>query len=181
MRITRPKAENYINTLRTKQNGSHRADDIFKQDKYVSNCFVLVEISRNFAPDCVIDNESALVQIVAWCPTGDTPLLESTMAYYTDTYTRTMSQWVNHLGAKTSTGTFSYARVTCQVSMVPNRQPPVKKSTNENFGRNYSKFCKTVIIFNSPDFVSKIWRLCLVPTSTTRLVSDVGYRIAKKW
>ena len=28
---------------------------------------------------------------------------------------------------------------------------------------------------------NKIWWLCLVPTSTTRFASDVGYRMAKKW
>ena len=29
--------------------------------------------------------------------------------------------------------------------------------------------------------VNKIWWLCLVPTSTTRFASEVGYRIAKIW
>ena len=29
--------------------------------------------------------------------------------------------------------------------------------------------------------VNKIWWLCLVPTSTTRLASDVGYKMDKKW
>ena len=28
---------------------------------------------------------------------------------------------------------------------------------------------------------NKIWRLCLVPTSTTRFASDVGYRMATTW
>ena len=30
-------------------------------------------------------------------------------------------------------------------------------------------------------FANKIWSLCLVPTSTTRFATDVGYRMAKKW
>ena len=29
--------------------------------------------------------------------------------------------------------------------------------------------------------INKTWWLCLVPTSTTRFASEVGYRMAKNW
>ena len=34
---------------------------------------------------------------------------------------------------------------------------------------------------NNNVVINKVWWLCLVPTSTTRFASEVGYRIAKIW
>ena len=36
-------------------------------------------------------------------------------------------------------------------------------------------------IVTPKQFLNKIRWQCLVPTSTTRFASDVGYRMAKKW
>ena len=44
----------------------------------------LIGISLNFVADGVIDNKSALVQVMAWHRTGAKPLLESMMAQFID-------------------------------------------------------------------------------------------------
>ena len=52
----------------------------------------------------------------------------------------------------------------------------------------HSRKCITSSCFQNTQFFSglrvlsnKIWWLCLLPTSTTRFASDVGYRMAIKW
>ena len=37
---------------------------------------ILITISLKFVPESLIDNKSALVQVMAWHPTGDKPLPE---------------------------------------------------------------------------------------------------------
>ena len=45
----------------------HLAEDIFKCIFLNENYGVLVEISLKFVSKGVIDNKSALVQVMAWC------------------------------------------------------------------------------------------------------------------
>ena len=59
-------------------------------------------------------------------------------------------------------------------------------SLHISFMYTASTFCFTLwgqemYVYASKLSHDKIWLLCLVPTSTTRFASDVGYRMAKKW
>ena len=55
-----------INTLRPKQNGRHFADDTFKYIFLNENVIISVKISLKFVPKGPINNNPALVQIMAW-------------------------------------------------------------------------------------------------------------------
>ena len=46
----------------------------------------LSKFSLKFIPKGPIDNKPALVQIMAWCRTGDKPLFEPMMAYVAKAY-----------------------------------------------------------------------------------------------
>ena len=48
--------------------------------------FILIQISLEFAPKCTIDNKAALIQVMAWCRTGDKPLPEPLLTQFTDAY-----------------------------------------------------------------------------------------------
>ena len=45
---------------------------------------ILILISLNFAPKDPIDNKSALVQVMAWCQTGNKPLSEPMLTQFTE-------------------------------------------------------------------------------------------------
>ena len=68
-----------FNTLRTRQNGCHFADDILKCIFLNENAWILIKISLKFVPKGPIDNIPALVQIMAWRRPGDKPLSEPMM------------------------------------------------------------------------------------------------------
>ena len=53
---------NEIKTFRSRQNGRHFADDIFKCIFVNDNIWIPIGISLNFIPNDLIDNVSALVQ-----------------------------------------------------------------------------------------------------------------------
>ena len=55
-----------FNILRPRQNGRPFADDIFKYIFLNENLLILNKISLKYFPYCLIDNISALVQIMAW-------------------------------------------------------------------------------------------------------------------
>ena len=65
------------NTLRPKQNGCHFPDNIFKCIFLNESIWISIEISLKFVPKGPINNIPALVQIMAWCRTGDKPLSET--------------------------------------------------------------------------------------------------------
>ena len=78
------------NTSRSRQNGYHFADDIFK-------CFFLNEnvwISLRFVPKGLFNNIPALVQIMAWRRAGDKPLSEPMMITLLMQICVTRPQWV---------------------------------------------------------------------------------------
>ena len=62
------------------------ADDIFKRFFVNENIRILIQISLKFVPRSLINNKSALVQVMAWRRTGDKPLADAMMTQFTDTY-----------------------------------------------------------------------------------------------
>ena len=68
----------FFNTLRPRQNGHHFADDIFKCSFLDENISIPIRISL-FVPKCLINNNPALVQIMAWRRPGDNPSSEPMM------------------------------------------------------------------------------------------------------
>ena len=65
-----------FNTLRPRQNCRHFPDDIFKWIFLSENVWISIKISLKFVPKFPINNISALVQIMAWRQSGDTPSSE---------------------------------------------------------------------------------------------------------
>ena len=59
-----------INTLRPRQNGRRFADDTFKRIFLNENVRILIKISMKFFPKGPINNNPALVQIMAWRRSG---------------------------------------------------------------------------------------------------------------
>ena len=72
----------HVNTLGPRQNGRYFADDIFKYIFLNKICCNFSEISLKFIPKGSINNKPALVQIMAWCQTGDKPLSEPMTTFY---------------------------------------------------------------------------------------------------
>ena len=70
------------------QNGRLFADDIFRCIFVNENFCILINISLKFVPKGPIDNNPALVQIMAWRRIGDKPLSEPVLTRFTDTYMR---------------------------------------------------------------------------------------------
>ena len=64
-----------------RQNGGH-FPDIFKCIFMNENFFISFQISLKFVLKGPIDNKSALVQVMAWCRTGDKPLSEPMMVSF---------------------------------------------------------------------------------------------------
>ena len=77
-----------INTLRSKQDGCHFPDDIFKCIFLNENAWIFFSISLNFVPKGPINNIPSSVQIMAWHRSGDKPFSRPMMALFTDTYMR---------------------------------------------------------------------------------------------
>ena len=64
------------------------ADDIFKHNFFNENIRIYIHISLKFVPASLIDNTSALVQVMAWRRVGDKPLPEPMITQFTDAYMR---------------------------------------------------------------------------------------------
>ena len=86
-----------FNTLRQRQNGRHFADDIFKCVFLNENIWTLLKISLKFVPNVRIKNIPALIQIMAWCWSGDKPLSERMMVRLLTYICVTRPQWVNEI------------------------------------------------------------------------------------
>ena len=63
-------------------------DDIFKHIFFNENVRISIQISLKFVRYGPIDNESALVQVVAWRRAGDKPLPEPMLTQFVDAYLR---------------------------------------------------------------------------------------------
>ena len=48
--------------------------------------YILIWIQLKFVPKSPIDNKSSLVQVMAWCRTGDKQLPETMLNQFTDAY-----------------------------------------------------------------------------------------------
>ena len=72
-------------------NGRQFAVHISECIIFNENCCILIQISLKSVPKYLVNNTSALVPIVVWRRTGDKPLSEPMMAYFTDTYKRHMA------------------------------------------------------------------------------------------
>ena len=57
--------------------GPDKMADIFKCIIFNGIIWILIAISLKFVPKGTIDNKSSLVQVMAWCQTGNKPLPES--------------------------------------------------------------------------------------------------------
>ena len=68
--------------------GGKMADEIFKSIFVNENIWISIKISLKFVPRGLIDNKSALVQIMAWRRTGDKPLPEPMLTQFTNAYVR---------------------------------------------------------------------------------------------
>ena len=74
-----------INSSPPGQNGCHFADifnRIFINEKFC----ILIQISLKFIRKGPIDHNLALVQVMAWCQTGDKPLPEPMLIQFADAY-----------------------------------------------------------------------------------------------
>ena len=69
----------HFNTLRPRQDGRHFADDIFTFIFFNENCCILNKFSLKYVRKGPIDNNPALVLIMAWRRSGDKPLSEPMM------------------------------------------------------------------------------------------------------
>ena len=83
-----------VNTLRPRQNGRRFADDTFKRIFLNENVRVSIRISLKFVPKSPVNNNPALVQIMAWRLPGDKPLSEPIMVSLLTHICVTRPQWV---------------------------------------------------------------------------------------
>ena len=86
--------EDYLNTLRPRQNGRHFPDDIFKCIFLNENISISIDISLKFAHKGQINNNPALVQIMVWRQLGDMPLSEPRIIILLTHICSTQPQWV---------------------------------------------------------------------------------------
>ena len=84
-----------FNTLKLRQNGRRFADDTFKCTFLNENVRISIKISLKFVPNGPINNNPALVQIMAWRQSGDKPLSKPMMASLLTHICVTQPQWVN--------------------------------------------------------------------------------------
>ena len=84
-----------LNTLRPRQNGRHFTEDNFKCIFLNENVWIPISVSLKFVPKCLINNNPALVQIMAWRRPGDKPLSEPMMVSLPTHIGVKRPQWVN--------------------------------------------------------------------------------------
>ena len=90
-----PSQQYLLNTLRPRQNSRHLADNIFKCIFLNEKVWFPIKISLEFAPEGLINNIPALVQIMAWRRPGDKPLSAPMMASLPTHICVARPQWVN--------------------------------------------------------------------------------------
>ena len=77
-----------INSCPPEQNGRHFADDVFRCIFMNEKFSILNKISLKIVAKGPIDNNPALVQIMAWRRTGDKPLSETMLTQFIDAFMR---------------------------------------------------------------------------------------------
>ena len=83
-----------LNPLRPRKNGRHFADDTLNRIFLNETVRISIKISLKFVPQGPINNNSALVQIMAWRLPGDKPLSEPMMLCLPTHTCVTRPQWV---------------------------------------------------------------------------------------
>ena len=83
-----------LNTTRPRQNGRRFADGTFKSIFLNENVIISIKISMKLVPKGPINNNPALVQIMAWRRSGDKPLSEPMMVSLLTHICVTWPQWV---------------------------------------------------------------------------------------
>ena len=84
-----------INILRSRQNGRHFPDDIFKCIFLNEIVYISIQILLKFVPKGPISNIPSLTQIMAWRRSGDKPLSEPMMVDLPTHICVTRPQWLN--------------------------------------------------------------------------------------
>ena len=84
-----------FNTLRLRQNGRLFTDDTFKCIFLNENIRISIKISLKYVPKVSINNNPALVLIMAWHRPGDKPLSEPMLVRSLTQICVTRPQWVN--------------------------------------------------------------------------------------
>ena len=72
--------------LSQNKNGCYFADDIFKCISMNEKFCILIKISLKFVPKGLIDNKTALVQVLSWCRSSGKPLPEPMLIQFLGTY-----------------------------------------------------------------------------------------------
>ena len=103
-----------FNTLRPRQNGRRFADDTFKHIFLNENVRISIKISLKFVPKGPINNNPALVQIVAWRRSGDKPLFEPMMVSLLTHICVTRPQWVKYLKSNLNFHLSCHNRISCK-------------------------------------------------------------------
>ena len=83
-----------VNSLRPIPNRRHFADDTFKRIFLIENVRIQIKISLKFVPKGPINNNPALILIMAWRRSGDKPLSEPMMVSLVTHICVTRPQWV---------------------------------------------------------------------------------------
>ena len=86
-----------VNTLRPRRDRRHFADDTFKCVFLNENERISLRISLKFVPKGPINNNPALIQIMAWRRPGDKPLSESMLVRLSTHICVTRPQRVNYM------------------------------------------------------------------------------------
>ena len=87
-------ATRFLNSLRSRQNGRHFADDSLKCILLNENVWISLKISLKFVPEVRINYIPALVQLMAWHLPGNKPLSEAMMVSLPMHICVTWPQWV---------------------------------------------------------------------------------------
>ena len=77
-----------MNSFPPRQNERQYADDSFKCIFMNEKFCISIQISLKVVPNGLINNELALVQVMAWRRTGDKPLTELLLTQFTEAYMR---------------------------------------------------------------------------------------------
>ena len=75
-----------FNSSSSGQNGCHFVDDIIRCIFVNEKFCIFIKMSLKFVPMGPIDNNPALVKIMAWCQIGDKPLSEPMLTWSNDDY-----------------------------------------------------------------------------------------------
>ena len=77
-----------LNSSPPGQNGRHFVDDVSKCICTNEKFCILNRLSLKLVPKGLINNIPALVEVMAWCRSGDKLLSESMLTYFTDALMR---------------------------------------------------------------------------------------------